>query len=162
MRSWWGEGVGSRISLVVVVDIRRAVVAAVVGVACAGPRLVSRLFDTAPLHWGSLRCHAPCRFPFAENVGCLVADKLPAVGIVAIAGGFAAVPAIVVLVPLGVPAIDVGGRRWPTHITVLVPSRYLLRLHLRLVWLLYLHGVYYWSSLAHGRHLKLQCIHCSL
>ena len=33
----------------------------------------------------------------------MVADKLPAVGIVTIAGGFAAVPAIAVLVPLGVP-----------------------------------------------------------
>ena len=52
--------------------------------------LGSRLFDTAPLHWGPLRCRVPCRVPLAENVGCLVADKLPAVGIVAIAGGFAA------------------------------------------------------------------------
>ena len=51
-----------------------------------------------------------------------------------------------------------GGQRWPTHINVLVPSRYLLRLHLLLVCLLHLHGVYCWSSLAHGRHLKLQCI----
>ena len=32
MRSWWGEGVGYRIALVVVVDIRPAVVAADVGV----------------------------------------------------------------------------------------------------------------------------------
>ena len=78
MRSWWGEGVGSRSALVVVVDIRPAVVAAVVGVVCAGLLLVSRLFDNAPLHWGTLRC----RVPFAENVGCLVVDKLPAVGIV--------------------------------------------------------------------------------
>ena len=34
---------------------------------------------------------------------------LPSVGIVAIAGGFAAMPAIDVLVPLGVPAIAAGG-----------------------------------------------------
>ena len=39
----------------------------------------------------------------------MVSDKLPAVGIVAIAGGFAAVPAISVLVTLGVPTIDAGG-----------------------------------------------------
>ena len=38
----------------------------------------------------------------------MVADKLPDVGIVAIAGVFAAVPAISVLVPLGVPVIAVG------------------------------------------------------
>ena len=109
MRSWWGEGVGSRIVFVVVVDIRPAVVAAVVGVACAGPLLGSRLVDTAPLRWGPLRFRVPCRVPFAKNVGCLVADKLPAVGIVAIAGGFAAVPAIAVLVPLGVNSIAAGG-----------------------------------------------------
>ena len=108
MRSWWGEGVGSRIVFVVVFDIRPAVVAAVFGVACAGPLLGSRLVDTAPLRWGPLRCRVPCRVPFAENVGFLVADMLPAVGIVVIAGGFAAVPAIAVLVPLGVPAIAVG------------------------------------------------------
>ena len=94
MRSWWGDGAGSRIALFEVVDIRPTVVAAVVGVACAGPLLGSRLFDNAPLHWGPLRCRVTCRVPFAENVGCLVADKLPAVGIVAIAGGFVAVPAI--------------------------------------------------------------------
>ena len=45
---------------------------------------------------GPLRCRVPCRVPFVENVGCLVADKLSAVGIVAIA----------LLVTLGVPAID--------------------------------------------------------
>ena len=39
----------------------------------------------------------------------MVADKLPAVGIVAIDGGFVAVPAIAVLVPLGVPFIDSWG-----------------------------------------------------
>ena len=46
-----------------------------------------------------------------ENDSCLVADKLPDVGIVAIAGGFAAVPAIAVFVPLVVPAIDWGGAK---------------------------------------------------
>ena len=85
-----------------VVDIRPAVVADVLGVACAGPLLGSRLFDTVSLHWGPLHCRVPCRIPFAENVGCFTADNLPAVGIVAIAGGFAAVPAIAVLVLLGV------------------------------------------------------------
>ena len=70
MRSWWGEGAGSRIALVEVVDIRPAVVAAVVGVACAAPLLGSRLFDNAPLHWGPLCCLVPCRVPFAGNVGC--------------------------------------------------------------------------------------------
>ena len=109
MRSWWVEAAGSRIALVEVVDIRPDVVAAVVGVSCTGPLLGSRLFDNAPLHWGLIYCLVSCRFPFAENVGCLVADKILAVGIVAIAGGFAAVPAIAFLVPLGVPAIDSGG-----------------------------------------------------
>ena len=109
MRSWWGEGVGFRIAFVVVVDIRHAVVAAVMGVACTGPLLGSRLVDTAPLRWGLLHCRVPCGITFSENVGCLVADKLPAVGIVAISGGFAAVPAIAVLVPLGVPVISAGG-----------------------------------------------------
>ena len=45
MRSLWGEGSGFRIALVEDVDIRSAVVAAVVGVACAEPLLGSRLFD---------------------------------------------------------------------------------------------------------------------
>ena len=103
------EGVGSRIVFLVVVDIRLAVVAAVVGVACAGLLLGSRLVDTAPLCWGPLHFRVPCRVPFAENVGCLVADMLPAFGIVVVAGVFSAVPAIAVLVPLGVPAISVGG-----------------------------------------------------
>ena len=100
---------GVLIALVEFVDIRSAVVASFVGVACAGPLLVSCLFDTAPLHWGPLCCGVPCRLLFSENIGCLVASKLPAVGIVAIAGVFAAVPAIDVLVPLVVPAIDEGG-----------------------------------------------------
>ena len=70
MRSLWVEVVGSRIAFVVVVDIRPTVVAAVVGVACAGSLLGSRLVDTAPLQWGLLRFRVPCRVPFAENVGC--------------------------------------------------------------------------------------------
>ena len=113
MRIWWGESVGSRIAFVVAVDIRpayfHAVVAAVAGVACAGPLLVSRLVDTVPLRWGPLRCRVPFRVHFAENVGCLVAEILPAVGIVSIAGGWADVSTIAVLVPLGVPAISAGG-----------------------------------------------------
>ena len=107
MRSWWGEGSGFHIAIVeavgihpAVVDTRPAVVAAVVGVACAGPLIGSGLFDNSPLHWGPLCYLVPCRAPFAGNVGCLAADNLPAVGIVAIAGGFAAVPAISVSVPL--------------------------------------------------------------
>ena len=39
----------------------------------------------------------------------MAADNLPAVDIVATAGGFAAVPVIAVSVPLVVPAIDLGG-----------------------------------------------------
>ena len=69
MRSWWGEGAGSRIALVDIVDIHPAVVAAVVGVACAGPLLGIRLFDNAPFNWGPLRCRVPCRVTFAETVG---------------------------------------------------------------------------------------------
>ena len=92
-----------------VADIHPAVVAAVAGVAYSGPLVGSRLVDTAPLHWGSLRFRVPCRVPFAENVGCLVADMLPTVGFVVISGGFAAVTVIYVLVPLGVPAIAAGG-----------------------------------------------------
>ena len=55
-----------------------------------------------------------------------------------------------------------GGRRWPADISVMVTPRYLLRLHVRLMWLLRLHGVYFRDYLAHGRHLKLQCIYRSL
>ena len=109
MRSWWGEGVGYLISFVVAVDIRPAVVAAVADVACAGPLLGIHLVDTVPLRWVPLRCRALCRVPFAENIGCWVAEMLPTVGIVSIVGGWAAVPAIAVLVPLGVPAIAAGG-----------------------------------------------------
>ena len=59
MISWWGEGAGSRIALVEVVDIRPAVVAVFVGVACAVPLVGSRLFDNAPLHWGPICCLVP-------------------------------------------------------------------------------------------------------
>ena len=55
-----------------------------------------------------------------------------------------------------------GGQWWSTHIPVLVLSHCLMSLHLRLVWLLHLYRVCCWSSLAHGRHLKLQCIRRSL
>ena len=94
-----------------VVDILPAVVASIVGVAYDGPLLGSRLFDNSPFHWVPLCCLAPCRVPFAENVGCLVADNLSAVNIVGPAGGFLAVPAIAVSMPLVVPAIDSGGTK---------------------------------------------------
>ena len=51
----------------------------------------------------------PC--PLAENDECLAADNLHTVDIVATAGGFAAVPAISVAMPLVVPAIDLGGTK---------------------------------------------------
>ena len=111
MRSWWGEGAGLCIALVEVVDIRPAVVSAVVGGACAGPLLGSRLFDNSRLHCGPLCCLVPCCVPFAENFGCLVDGILPAVGIFAIAGGFAAVPAIAVFVLLVVPTIYWRGQK---------------------------------------------------
>ena len=132
MRSWWGGGAGFRILLVVavsihpdVVDTRPDVVAAVVGVAFSGSLFGSHLYDNSPWHWGPL-C---CRIPFAENVGYFASDNLPAVDIVATAGGFAAVPAIAVSVPLIVSSIDLGGQRWPADITVMVTLHYLLRLH---------------------------------
>ena len=169
MISWWGEGAGFRIALgeaigihPAVVDTRPVVVAAVVGVACAAPLLVSRLFDNAPLHWGALCCLVPCRVPFSGNVGCFVADKLPAVGIVSIAGGFAAVPAIAVFLPLVVPAIDLGGAKVARlyYCSGAVPLFFALAFALGVVvasaWRLLL------VLLAHGRHLKLQCIHRSL
>ena len=53
MRSWWGRGAGFRIALVEAVDILpdvvhicSAVVAAVVGIACASPLLGSRPLPT--------------------------------------------------------------------------------------------------------------------
>ena len=53
----------------------------------------SRPVGTEPLHWGPC-CLVLCRVPFAENDFCLAADNLPAVDIVATAGGVAAVAAI--------------------------------------------------------------------
>ena len=44
-----------------------------------------------------------------RSAGFWVAEIIPAVGIVSIAGGWAAVPAIAVLGPLGVPTISAGG-----------------------------------------------------
>ena len=90
------------------VDTRPVVVAAVVGVACAGTLFVSRLYDNLPLHWGPC-CLVPCRVPFAEHDDRFAADNLSAVDIVATAGGFADVPEIDVAVPLVVPVIDLGG-----------------------------------------------------
>ena len=49
-----------------------------------------------------------------------------------------------------------------THVPVLVLPHGLICLHLRVLWLLHLHRVKRWSSLAHGRHLELQRIHRSL
>ena len=114
MRSWWGEGVGSCIaSPVVAVDIRptyfHAVASAVAGVAFDGPLPVSHLVDALPLCWVLLHCRGPFHVPFVENVGCWVAEMLPVVGIVPIAGGWAAAPATVVLGPLGMPAIATRG-----------------------------------------------------
>ena len=112
MRSWWGEGVGSRIAFVFAVDTRpayfHAVVAVVADIAFSEPLLGIRLVDTVPLRWVPLCCRVPCRIPFAENVGCCVAEMIPAVGIVSIAGGWAAVTAIAVFGPLGVPVISAG------------------------------------------------------
>ena len=62
----------------------------------------------------------------------MAADNLPAVDIVATAVVFAAVPDISVDVPLVLPAIDLGGRRWPAYIIFIVSSRYFLRLYVRL------------------------------
>ena len=114
MRSWWGEGVGSRIaSPVVAVDIRpayfHAVSDATMGVACAGLLPGNRLVDTVPLCWVLLLCHGPCHVPLVENGGCWVVERLPVSGTFAIAGGWAAVPATAVLEPLGLPAISVWG-----------------------------------------------------
>ena len=94
-----------------VVDNRPVVVDAVVGFAFSGSMFGSRLFDNSSLHWGLICCLFPCRVPFAENVGCLVADNLSTVNIVGPAGGFLAVPAIAVSMPLVVPAIDSGGTK---------------------------------------------------
>ena len=55
-----------------------------------------------------------------------------------------------------------GGRWCSTRVPVLVLSYCLMCLYLHVVWLLNLHRVNRWSYLAHGRHLKLQCIHRSL
>ena len=90
------------------VDTLPVVVAAVVGVAFAGPLSGIRPFGIESLNRGPC-CLVLCRGPFAENDFCFSDDTLPAVGIVATAGGVAAAVAIVVAVPLSVPAIDLGG-----------------------------------------------------
>ena len=114
MRSWWGEVVGSCIaSPEVAVDIRPAyfpaAVATAAGVVCAVPRPGNRMVDTVPLCWFLLRCPCPCHIPFVENGGCWVAGRLPVAGAVHIAGGWADVPATVVLGTLCSPAIDARG-----------------------------------------------------
>ena len=91
-----------------VVDSRPVVVAAVVGVAFAGPLSGSRPFGTEPLHCGPC-CLVLCRVPFSENDFCFAADTPTASDIVATAGGVTAVAAITVAVTLVVPAIDLVG-----------------------------------------------------
>ena len=92
------------------VDTCPVVVAAVVGIAFAGPLYGSRPFGNEPFHWGPC-CLFPLCVPFAENDDYFAADNLPAVDIVATAGGVAAVVAIAVAVTLVVPAIDLGGAK---------------------------------------------------
>ena len=89
------------------VDTRPVVVAAVVGVAFAVPLSGIRPFGIESLNWGPF-CLVLCRVPFSENDFFFADDNLPAVAIVATAGGVAAAVAIVVAVPLVVPAIDLG------------------------------------------------------
>ena len=114
MRSCWGEGVGSRIAFpVVAVDICppyfHAVTDDVAGVAFSDPLSGSHLVDTIPLCWVMQRCRFPFLVPFVENVGFWVAEMLHVVGIVPIAGGWAAVSATSVLGPLGLPTIAARG-----------------------------------------------------
>ena len=98
----------------VAVDIRpaylhAAAAAAAVGVECAGPLTGNRLVDTVPLCWVLLRCRGPYHFLLVENSGCWVAERLPVAGTIAIAGGWADVPATAVLGPLGLSAIAAQG-----------------------------------------------------
>ena len=93
-----------------VVDTLPVVVAAVVGVAFAGPLSGSRPFGTEPLHWGPY-CLVLCRVPFAENDFCFAADNLPDVDIVATAWSVAAVADIAVAVPLVLPSVYLGGAK---------------------------------------------------
>ena len=89
-------------------DTRPVVAAVAVGVAFAVPLSGIRPFGIESLNWGPC-CLVLCRGPFAENAFYFADDNLPAVGIVATSGGVAAAVAIVVAVPLVVPAIDLGG-----------------------------------------------------
>ena len=114
MKSWWVEGVGSRIAYpVVAIDIRsayfHAVAAAAAGVACTGPLPGNRLVDTVSFCWVLIFCRGSCHVPFVENVGCWVAEMLPVAGTVPIDGGWAVVPVTDVLRTLGFPAIDARG-----------------------------------------------------
>ena len=166
MRSWWGEGVGSRIAFVVAVDVRpacfHAVVAAIDGVACAAPLPCSRLVDTVPLCWVLVRCCGPCHVPFVEDVGCWVAEMIPVVGIVSIAGvGLLCLP-LLCWGCLGCLPLMWGGRWGSTYIPVLVFYHCLMCLHLHVLWLLHLYRVNRWSVLDLRSHLKLQRIHHSL
>ena len=91
-------------------DTRHVVAAVDVGVAFAGPLYGFRMFGTESSYWGPC-CLFLCRVPFAENYFCFADDNLPAVGIVDTAEVVAAAVAIVVAVPLVVPAIDLGGAK---------------------------------------------------
>ena len=155
MRSWWGEGVGSRIAYPVVSAVIRpayfySVSDALVGVAFSGLLPYSRLVDTVTLCWVLLRCRSPCHVPFVENVGCWVAEMPSVVGIVPISGGWAAVPASSVLGPLGVPAITARGPLGVHSCSCsgVVPWNYLI-LHLTVLWLHHLHRVNRWSAFTH-------------
>ena len=96
------------------VDIRPVVV----GFAFSGPLYSCRLFFNEPMHWGP-RYLVPSCVPFAENDDCFADDNLPAVDIVATAGGFASLPAIAVAVTLVVPAIDLGGAEFGALVLLL-------------------------------------------
>ena len=52
---------------------------------------------------------SPAASPLLKNVGCCVSEMLPAVDIVSIAEGWAAVPVIAMFGLLGVPDIAAGG-----------------------------------------------------
>ena len=91
-------------------DTRPVVAAVAVGVAFAGSLSGIRPFGIESLNWGPC-CLFLCRVPFAENDFCFADDNLPAVGIVDTAEVVAAAVAIVVAVPLVVPAIDLGGAK---------------------------------------------------
>ena len=90
------------------VDTRPVVAAVAVGVSSAGSLSGIRLFGIESLNWGPC-CLFLFRVPFAENDLCFADDNLPAVVIVATAEVSVSAVAIVVAVPLVVPAIYLVG-----------------------------------------------------